>query len=165
LGYNFAFHCRNFDQYDSLPAWAQTTLQEHTDEERETVYSLRDFEDAKTHDPLWNAAQTQLVREGTIHNYLRILWGKKVLEWSRTPQEAANIMIHLNNKCALDGRNRNSYGGIFWGLGRYDRPWEPPRPIFGTVRYMSSENTTRKASVKNYTRKYAENAAQANLRF
>ena len=101
----------------------------------------------------------QLVREGRMHNYLRMLWGKKILEWSHTPQEAAKIMIHLNNKYALDGRNPNSYSGIFWVLGRYDRPWAPKRPIFGMIRYMSSENTARKFQVKNYIRKYAPDAA------
>ncbi len=123
------------------------------------MYNLGEFESAKTHDALWNAAQTQLVREGKIHNYLRMLWGKKILEWSRTPKEAARIMIHLNNKYAVDGRNPNSYSGIFWVLGRYDRPWGPERPIFGTIRYMSSENTARKVSVKGYIRKYTEAAS------
>jgi len=94
------------------------------------------------------------VREGGIHNYLRMLWGKKILEWTRTAQEALQIMIHLNNKYALDGRNPNSYSGIFWILGRYDRPWGPERPVFGTVRYMSSANTARKVRIKNYIRKF-----------
>jgi len=85
---------------------------------------------------------------------LRMLWGKKILEWSRSPQEAAKIMIHLNDKYALDGRDPNSYSGIFWVLGRYDRPWGPERPIFGLIRYMSSENTARKFSVKNYINRY-----------
>jgi deoxyribodipyrimidine photo-lyase len=130
------------------------------------VYTLEQFESAQTHDPLWNAAQTQVVREGRIHNYLRMLWGKKILQWSRTPQEATMIMIHLNNKYGLDGRNPNSYNGIFWVLGRYDRPWAPERPVFGMIRYMSSENTARKMSVKNYIRKYAPySALQKQLKF
>jgi deoxyribodipyrimidine photo-lyase len=83
-----------------------------------------------------------------------MLWGKKIIEWSKKPKEALELMVHLNNKYALDGRNPNSYSGIFWCFGRYDRPWGPERPIFGTVRYMSSENTARKVSVKNYIRKY-----------
>jgi deoxyribodipyrimidine photo-lyase len=160
VGYNFAFHRQDYDQYDSLPDWAQKTLQEHAKDKRESSYTLRKFENAETHDSLWNAAQTQLVREGTIHNYLRMLWGKKILEWSRTPQDAAKIMIHLNNKYGLDGRDPNSYSGIFWVLGRYDRPWGPQRPIFGTVRYMSSENTARKVSVKNYIHRYTVQTAQ-----
>lgn len=155
VGYNFASHRTDYDQYESLPGWARETLKAHSKDEREQVYSLEEFEAAKTHDALWNAAQTQLVREGRVHNYLRMLWGKKILEWSRTPQEAAKIMIQLNNKYALDGRNPNSYSGIFWVLGRYDRPWGPERPIFGKIRYMSSQNTARKVSVKEYVRKYS----------
>lgn len=159
VGYNCAAHRPDYDRYESLPEWAQKTLREHARDEREHLYSLQEFESARTHDALWNAAQMQLVCEGRMHNYLRMLWGKKILEWSRSPQEAAEIMIHLNNKYALDGRNPNSYSGIFWVLGRYDRPWAPKRPIFGMIRYMSSENTARKFPVKNYIRKYAPDAA------
>ena len=155
VGYNFASHRRDYAEFDSLPAWVQRTLGEHARDEREYLYDLEEFEGARTHDPLWNAAQLQLVREGKIHNYLRMLWGKKILEWTPTPQEAAKIMIHLNNKYALDGRNPNSYSGIFWVLGRYDRPWGPERPVYGTIRSMSSENTARKLSVAGYIRKYS----------
>lgn len=116
---------------------------------------MQQFEAAETHDELWNAAQRQLVREGRIHNYLRMLWGKKILEWSASPRESLDIMIELNNKYALDGRNPNSSSGIFWVLGRYDRAWGPERPIFGKIRYMSSENTARKVKVKQYLKKYA----------
>ncbi len=166
VGYNFSSHRDNYDKYESLPDWVRNTLKEHARDERDHLYTLEQFEYAKTHDPLWNAAQTQLVREGRIHNYLRMLWGKKILQWSRSPQEAARIMIHLNNKYGLDGRNPNSYSGIFWVLGRYDRPWAPVRPVFGMIRYMSSENTARKVSVKNYIRKYSpESAAQKSLVF
>jgi deoxyribodipyrimidine photo-lyase len=115
---------------------------------------LEEFGSASTHDPLWNAAQRQLVGEGRIHNYLRMLWGKKILEWTRRPENALEIMIKLNNRYALDGRDPNSYSGIFWCLGRYDRPWGPERPIFGTVRYMSSENTARKFKLGAYLKKY-----------
>jgi deoxyribodipyrimidine photo-lyase len=166
VGYNFVSHRTDYDQYDSLPEWAKKTLQEHARDERDPVYSLQEFDEARTHDPLWNAAQIQLVREGRIHNYLRMLWGKKILQWSKSPHEAAKIMIHLNNKYGLDGRDPNSYSGIFWVLGRYDRPWAPQRPVFGCVRYMSSENTARKVSVKKYIQKYApEGAAQKRLGF
>lgn len=163
IGYNFASHQKDYDKYESLPAWAQETLKKHAKDEREFVYSSEEFEIAKTSDALWNAAQRQLVREGRIHNHLRMLWGKKILEWSRTPQEAARIMIHLNNKYGVDGRNPNSYSGIFWVLGRYDRPWGPERPIFGTIRYMSSGNTAKKVAVRNYLRKYG--APQRELVF
>ena len=164
VGYNFSVHRKDYDRYESLPDWVKKTLGEHANDEREYLYSLEEFEHARTHDPLWNAAQMQLVREGIIHNYLRMLWGKKILQWSRTPQEAAEIMIHLNNKYALDGRDPNSYSGVFWVLGRYDRPWAPIRPVFGSIRYMSSENTARKVSVKNYIKKYAPDAAAQKKR-
>jgi deoxyribodipyrimidine photo-lyase len=165
VGYNLAAHRKDYDQYESLPEWAKGTLKKHGRDEREYVYSAEEFEAAKTHDVLWNAAQTQLVRDGKIHNYLRMLWGKKILEWSRTPQEAAQTMIHLNNKYGVDGRNPNSYSGIFWVLGRYDRPWGPERPVLGTVRYMSSANTARKVSVKGYIRKYEKGSEQKQLKF
>ncbi|MBK7978291.1 MAG: deoxyribodipyrimidine photolyase [Deltaproteobacteria bacterium] len=163
LGYNFCWQRDDHDRYESLPAWARKTLDEHTADPRPHAYALDDLEHARTHDPLWNAAQTQLVREGTIHNYLRMLWGKKILEWSPTPREALAVMIELNNKYALDGRNPNSYSGIFWTLGRYDRPWAPERPIFGTIRYMSSQNTARKVRVKEYLARYAPEVRQQRL--
>jgi deoxyribodipyrimidine photo-lyase len=154
VGYNFSSHREDYSRFESLPDWALKTLKKHARDERPYLYTLGQFESAATHDPLWNAAQRQLVREGRIHNYLRMLWGKKILEWSRAPRDAVATLVHLNNKYALDGRDPNSYSGIFWCLGRYDRPWGPERPIFGTVRYMSSQNTARKFSVKNYLRKY-----------
>jgi deoxyribodipyrimidine photo-lyase len=161
LALNFCAHRTDYHQFASLPAWAQKTLHAHSKDRREHLYSLDQFESAQTHDPLWNAGQIQLLREGRIHNYLRMLWGKKILEWSRSPEEAARIMIHLNDKYALDGRDPNSYSGIFWVLGRYDRPWGPERPVFGLVRYMSSENAARKVSVKNYIRKYSQDRQPA----
>jgi deoxyribodipyrimidine photo-lyase len=154
LGYNMSSHRPDYDRYESLPVWAQATLAKHADDPRPMVYSLDEFAEARTHDGLWNASQRQLLREGRIHNYLRMLWGKKILEWTRSPQEALDIMIELNNRYAIDGRNPNSYSGIFWVLGRYDRPWGPQRPIFGTVRYMSSENARRKLRVENYLQQY-----------
>ena len=154
-GYHYCHHVRGFDRYESLPEWARRTLDKHASDRREYIYTLEQFEHAQTHDPLWNAAQNQLRREGTLHNYLRMLWGKKILEWSPDPRTALSIMIELNNKYGLDGRDPNSYTGIFWTLGRFDRPWAPERDIFGTVRYMSSENTARKVKVKEYLRRYA----------
>jgi deoxyribodipyrimidine photo-lyase len=155
IGFNFCHHRPDdYDRYESLPEWCRKTLDKHARDRRTEVYELEQFEQAATHDPLWNAAQRQLVREGRMHNYLRMLWGKKVLEWSPSPQDALQTLIHLNNKYAVDGRNPNSYSGIFWCLGRYDRPWAPERPIFGTIRYMSSDNTARKLRVKGYLRKY-----------
>jgi deoxyribodipyrimidine photo-lyase len=155
LGYNMCWNRSDYDQYESLPDWARKTLSDHACDVRTHVYAGEEFESARTHDPLWNAAQIQLVREGRLHNYLRMLWGKKILEWSPSPKEALDIMIHLNNTYGLDGRDPNSYSGIFWVLGRYDRPWAPERPIYGKVRYMSSANTARKVRVREYMRKYS----------
>jgi deoxyribodipyrimidine photo-lyase len=154
LGFNMCWQRPDYDQYDSLPDWAQRTLAEHADDPREFVYSLDQFAAASTHDDLWNAAQRQLLREGRIHNYLRMLWGKKIFQWSATPQDALAMMIELNDRYALDGRDPNSYSGIFWCLGRYDRAWGPERPIFGKVRYMTSENTARKLRVRAYLDKF-----------
>jgi deoxyribodipyrimidine photo-lyase len=157
LGYNMCRWRKDYDRYESLPAWADRTLQDHLGDSREHVYSPQQFEAADTHDELWNAAQRQLRRDGKIHNYLRMLWGKKILHWSESPRDALDIMIELNNKYALDGRNPNSYSGIFWVLGRYDRAWGPERPIFGKVRYMSSRNTRRKLKVAGYLERYGTN--------
>ena len=154
IGYNACCHDEHFDQYDSLPDFAQKTLREHAADPREYVYSLEEFRDSRTHDEIWNAAQNQLVTEGRMHNYLRMLWGKKILEWSETPQQALSTMIELNNRFAVDGRNPNSYSGIFWVLGRYDRAWGPERPIFGKIRFMSSDSTRRKLKLKGYLQKY-----------
>ncbi|MFN3432665.1 MAG: deoxyribodipyrimidine photolyase, partial [Candidatus Sericytochromatia bacterium] len=150
LGFNAARHLPAYDRYASLPAWALTTLAAHAGDPRPVLYDLPTLAAGETHDPLWNAAQRQLVREGRIHNYLRMLWGKKILQWAPSPEEAARMMIELNNRYALDGRDPNSYSGIFWTLGRYDRAWGPERPIFGKIRYMASENTARKWPVKAY---------------
>jgi len=155
LGYSFCSSRLDYDQYESLPNWALRTLSEHARDRRNYLYTEEQLETGRTHDPLWNAAQMQLVREGRLHNYLRMLWGKKILEWSPTPTEALRVMIVLNNKFALDGRDPNSYSGIFWVLGRYDRPWGPERPVFGKIRYMSSENTARKVRIQEYLRKYS----------
>lgn len=155
LGFNFASrHPRDIDRYESLPSWARTSLEAHADDKRPYLYSMEEFEYAKTHDDAWNAAQSELVRTGTLHNYMRMLWGKKILHWSKSPREALKILIHLNNKYALDGRDPNSYSGIFWVLGRYDRAWGPKRPVFGSVRYMTSESAKKKLKMKSYLSRY-----------
>jgi deoxyribodipyrimidine photo-lyase len=155
VGFNMCVRRPDYDRYESLPDWSRKTLKDHANDERKYVYSLEEFASAGTHDPLWNAAQVQLLREGRMHNYLRMLWGKKILEWTAAPGDAVDVMIDLNNKYALDGSDPNSYSGIFWVLGRYDRPWGPERPIFGKVRYMSSDNTARKFPVAGYVEKYS----------
>jgi deoxyribodipyrimidine photo-lyase len=166
LGYNFTSKRDDHDLIESLPQWALATLDAHASDDREWVYDLDTLEHSRTHDPLWNAAQRQLITEGRMHNYLRMLWGKKILQWSATPREALAAMIELNNKYALDGRNPNSYSGIFWVLGRYDRPWFPERPIFGVVRYMTSESAARKLRLREYLKRYGgqETGAQESKR-
>ncbi|MDQ3370778.1 MAG: deoxyribodipyrimidine photolyase [Myxococcota bacterium] len=159
LGYGFCFHRADFDRWSSLPAWSRATLTAHATDPRPHRYARTELEAARTHDDIWNAAQRQLVGEGRIHNYLRMLWGKKILEWSATPRAALATLIELNNKYAIDGRDPNSYSGICWTLGRFDRPWGPERPIFGTVRYMSSDMTRKKLDLDGYLRRWAGAAA------
>ena len=155
LGFNACAHDPGYATFESLPSWARETLAKHAGDARPHLYSPEEFGRAETHDPLWNAAQRQLLREGRIHNYLRMLWGKKILEWSPSPGEALDVMVELNNRHALDGRDPNSYSGILWVLGKYDRPWGPSRPVFGSVRYMSSQSAARKLDVRGYLRRYA----------
>lgn len=150
LGYNMCVLRDDYDRYESLPAWAQKTLAEHENDPRPETYTLIQLERAETYDPIWNAAQRQLLREGRIHNYLRMLWGKKILQWSPTPREALAVMVELNNKHALDGRNPNSYTGILWCFGLFDRPWAPQRKVLGQIRYMSSANTAKKFKLGPY---------------
>ena len=156
LGYTFC-HLRpdDYHQFESLPRWSLQTLETHADDPREHLYSLTQLNDAQTHDPLWNAAQRQLVEQGRIHNYLRMLWGKKILQWSPSPRVALSHLIELNNRYSIDGRNPNSWSGIFWTLGRFDRAWGPERAIFGKVRYMCSVNTARKVRVRPYLAQWA----------
>lgn len=155
LGAVFAHH-RPGDvaRFDALPDWARATLLAHAGDRRAYVYDLATLEAARTHDDVWNAAQRELVETGRMHNYLRMLWGKKVLEWSRTPQDALATLVHLNNRWALDGRDPNSYTGILWTFGRFDRPWAPEREIFGTVRWMSSAATKRKLHLDAYLARF-----------
>ena len=155
LGYAFAQLRPDHETYESLPAWARATMDTHAGDRRAFCYDLPAFAAGATHDPLWNAAQAQLRRDGVMHNYLRMLWGKKILEWSASPRHALAIMSELNNRYALDGRDPNSSSGISWCLGRFDRPWAPERPIFGRIRYMSSDSTRRKLHLASYLARYA----------
>jgi deoxyribodipyrimidine photo-lyase len=154
LGFNFSARREDYADYESLPDWARETLESHQNDERPHVYHLDAFREARTHDSLWNAAQRQLLDEGVIHNYLRMLWGKKILEWSPSAREALSVMIELNDRYAVDGRDPNSYSGIFWCLGRFDRGW-PERPIYGKVRSMSSDATRRKVDLDNYLKRFS----------
>ena len=154
LAYQAARHGKVHD-YPALPAWARASLEKHLKDPRPHRYTREELEAGRTHDALWNAAQMQLVRDGWFHGYLRMLWGKRILEWSDSPAQALTTMEALMDKHSLDGRNPASGMGYAWVLGRFDRPWGPERKIFGAVRYMSSENTARKFSVDRYVQKYA----------
>jgi len=156
LGRNYCHHVPDADRYETLPGWARQTLAEHARDERPHVYSRADFEEARTHDSLWNAAQRQLRREGRIENYLRMLWGKKILHWSASPESAFATMVALNDRYALDGRDPNSYSGIGWVCGRFDRAWGPERPVFGKIRYMTSANTRRKLRLAEYLERFGD---------
>jgi len=160
LGYGFCFYRDDFDRWSSLPAWARATLTKHATDPRPRRYARAELAVAATADPIWNAAQRQLVGEGRIHNYLRMLWGKKILEWSASPRAALATLIELNNTYALDGRDPNSYSGIMWTLGRFDRPW-PERPIYGVVRSMSSDATRKKLDLDAYLRRWSSPPALA----
>ena len=149
LSYNLTLFSDKYDSLTALPAWVQKTMREHHDDERQFVYSLEQLEAGETHDELWNAAQREMVVTGEMHNYVRMLWGKNVIAWSRTFEEAFAALVHLNNKYCLDGRNPNSYAGILWCFGKHDRPWME-RPVFGTIRYMTSGSTGKKFDSKKY---------------
>lgn len=155
LGFNFVTFNDNYDNINSIQSWAYDTLMLHKDDVREYVYSREEFEKSMTHDPYWNAAQNQLVSEGIIHNYMRMYWGKKIIEWSRTPELAYEYMVYLNNKYALDGCDPNSYAGIAWCFGKHDRPWGS-RPVFGKVRYMNDRGLKRKFKMTHYLEKYLD---------
>lgn len=162
LGFGFAHFEPDYTTYESLPEWARDTLELHATDPREHVYAVDAFDAAETHDELWNAAQRQLRGEGVIHNYLRMLWGKKILEWSSHPREALETMIELNNRYSVDGRDPNSYSGIFWTMGRFDRGW-PERAVFGKVRSMTSASTRRKVKLDRYLERWGEQGDQLGL--
>jgi deoxyribodipyrimidine photo-lyase len=151
MGYLYFFKSPGFNiNLDALPDWVKKNLENHRLDKRDYVYTLEQWEEAKTHDELWNAAQNELKITGRMHNYMRMLWGKKVIEWSASYEDAFNTLEHLNNKYAYDGRNPNSYTGILWCFGLFDRPWFPERNVFGNVRYMSSDSTRKKFKMQAY---------------
>lgn len=152
LAINYVFYNDQYDSYNGLPNWAQTTLNQHAADPREYVYSQSLLEEAKTHDPYWNAAQNEMKYSGYMHNYMRMYWVKKILEWSNSPQDAFQTAIYLNNKYFIDGRDPNSYAGVSWGFGLHDRPWKE-RPIFGKVRYMNAAGLRRKCDIGAYVEK------------
>jgi deoxyribodipyrimidine photo-lyase len=150
LAVNLVFYNSAYDRYEgAVPLWAKKTLSDHSKDRRSYLYSLEEFEQGKTHDSYWNTAQMEMVTTGKMHNYMRMYWGKKIIEWSRTPQEAYDIMLMLNNRYELDGRDANGFTGMAWCFGRHDRPWRE-RPIFGKVRYMNAGGLEKKFKIDKY---------------
>lgn len=155
LSFNFCHFRRDHDSLQSLPDWARATLAKHAGDRRHPAYSLEEMETASTGDEVWNLSQRGLLTLGTIHNYLRMLWGKRIIEWSETPEDAHRVMMYLHDKYAIDGRDPNTHAGVLWCFGKHDRPWAPERPVFGSIRYMSSEATRRKVDLAAYAEKIA----------
>jgi deoxyribodipyrimidine photo-lyase len=154
LSHNFCVHHPDYDRFEALPGWARASLAKHAADKREYVYTYAQLEAAQTHDRYWNAAQTEMVNTGYMHNYMRMYWAKKILEWTPRPQDAFDIALKLNNRFLLDGLNANSYGNVGWTFGLFDRPWGE-RPIFGVVRYMNAAGLERKFDIERYVRKVA----------
>ena len=150
LADNFCLHNQHYDNVRGFQPWAKASLDKHRDDPREFVYTLEQFEDGKTHDQLWNAAQYEMRSTGKMHGYMRMYWAKKILEWTASPEDAMEIAIYLNDKYELDGRDPNGYAGIAWSIGgTHDRPWGE-REVFGMVRYMNFQGCKRKFDVEKY---------------
>jgi deoxyribodipyrimidine photo-lyase len=152
LSMNFCTHNPNYDSLACLPDWASETLETHADDPREYVYDERTFEAGQTHDPYWNAAQWEMVLTGKMHGYMRMYWGKKILEWTPAPEEAFRVALALNNRYELDGRDPNGFAGVSWCFGKHDRAWAE-REIYGKVRYMSAGGLERKFDIDAYVEK------------
>jgi deoxyribodipyrimidine photo-lyase len=154
LADNYCLYNPEYDKLTRIPAWAKATLDAHYRDEREFLYSTEAFEKASTHDPLWNAAQMEMVIKGKMHGYMRMYWAKKILEWTKSPEEAMEIAIYLNDRYQLDGRDPNGYTGIAWSVaGVHDRAWGE-RPVYGKIRYMNYNGAKKKFDVNAYLRTY-----------
>ena len=149
LAFNYARFVENPGSLQNLPDWCRQTMEKHARDKRDPTYSSKQLESAKTYDPLWNATQKEMLLRGKIHGYYRMYWGKKIIEWSRHYQAAADTMIEIHNRFALDGRDPNTYTNILWCFGLHDRAWGE-RPIFGKLRYMSLEGLQRKTDTQSY---------------
>ncbi len=150
LSDNFCYYNPDYDSFDGFPEWAKKTLDQHRKDLRPYLYGREEFEHAKTHDDLWNAAQLEMVKRGKMHGYMRMYWAKKILEWSESPEQAMEIAVYLNDRYELDGRDPNGYTGIAWSIGGvHDRAWGE-RDVFGKIRYMSYNGCKSKFSVDSY---------------
>jgi deoxyribodipyrimidine photo-lyase len=152
LAFNFVWYNTLYDSYEAIPSWAQNSLEMHRKDKRDPLYSEEELENAATYDPYWNAAQQEMVVCGKMHGYMRMYWGKKLIEWMKTPQDAFRFALYLNNKYELDGRDPNGYTGIAWCFGKHDRAWKE-RPVFGKVRYMNAAGLERKFDIDAYVSK------------
>jgi deoxyribodipyrimidine photo-lyase len=149
---NFCHYIPDYDSFSCLPGWAKETLKEHAGDEREYVYNREQFVDAGTHDEYWNAVMDEIRYTGYMHNYMRMYWGKKILEWSASPEAAFETTLYLNNNYFLEGRDPNSYANVAWVFGQHDRGWKE-REVFGKMRYMSTGGLERKAKPEEYVEK------------
>ena len=154
LSMNFVNFESKYDQFDCVPDWARKSLHKHRGDKRAYVYTREQLEAGQTHDPYWNAAQREMADSGFMHNYMRMYWGKKILEWTKDPEEAFDRTLRINNKFEMDGRDANSFANIAWVFGLHDRPWGPERPIFGLVRYMNDKGLERKFDIDAYVAKW-----------
>ena len=154
LSFNFCLHNSEYASLAALPDWVQRSMQAHANDPRDVVYSLDQLERAETHDEIWNAGQRELVATGQMHNVVRMLWGKSVITWAPTYEHALAWLIHLNNKYGLDGRDPNSFGGIQWCFGKFDRPFAT-RPVWGTIRPMSLQRAHQKYDMKGYLQRWS----------
>ncbi|MBN2734036.1 MAG: deoxyribodipyrimidine photo-lyase [Methanomicrobiaceae archaeon] len=152
LAINYVTYNQNYDNFNGLPKWCINTLMEHKYDKKDFIYSIEEFEKANTHDKYWNAAQDEMRITGKMHGYMRMYWGKKIIEWSESPESAFKTAVYLNNKYSLDGRDPNSYAGIAWCFGKHDRPWKE-RPVFGKIRYMNNKGLERKFNMEKYVKK------------
>ncbi len=151
LSLNYVHYNAQYETFDGVPFWARKTIAAHQDDARPALYALEDLEAAKTHDPYWNAAQLEMARTGKMHGYMRMYWGKKIIEWTRAPEDAFRAALYLNNKYELDGRDPNGFTGVAWCFGKHDRPWQE-RTVFGNVRYMNDNGLRRKFDADQYVR-------------
>ncbi len=157
LADNFCLYCKNYKSFNCIPTWTKNSLNQHRQDFRQYIYSKKEFEEAKTHDNLWNAAEIQLLEEGIMQGYLRMYWAKKILEWSKTPDEALKIAIYLNDKYALDAPSPDGYTGILWSIGAlHDRPFQD-RPVTGKIRIMTYNSMKSKYDINSYINKYIQN--------
>ncbi|SYZ72332.1 Deoxyribodipyrimidine photo-lyase [Candidatus Zixiibacteriota bacterium] len=163
LSLNFVNYNVDYDRFEGLPEWCRATLKKHESDKREYLYTLAQLEKGETHDSYWNAAQKEMVGTGKMAGYMRMYWGKKIIEWVERPEEAYRYALYLNDKYELDGRDPNGYAGVAWCFGKHDRPWSE-RPVFGNIRYMNADGLKRKFDIEKYVRQVNDRCRAAEAR-